>query len=180
MKRKGLSKKLRFEIFKRDSFKCQYCGATPPSVVLEVDHISPVSKGGENDIDNLVTSCFDCNRGKGANSLDCIPDTLVQKTAVAKEKEAQLKEFNKLKSAIKTRKTKQTNKVAASFEEFFPGRSLTDKAKLSIKIQFLPHLDVETLIDNMESACSRFDSDHDAFKYFCGICWNMIKDRGRY
>ena len=63
-KRKNLSKSVRFEVFKRDSFKCQYCGKSAPDVVLEVDHIIPVSKGGDNDISNLITACFDCNRGK--------------------------------------------------------------------------------------------------------------------
>ena len=41
-KRKNLSKSVRFEVFKRDSFKCQYCGKSAPDVVLEVDHIIPV------------------------------------------------------------------------------------------------------------------------------------------
>ena len=69
-KRKGLSKRVRFEVFKRDGFKCQYCGATAPEAVLHVDHIAPVSKGGANDILNLVTSCASCNGGKGARTLD--------------------------------------------------------------------------------------------------------------
>lgn len=56
-KRKGLSKRTRFNVFKRDGFTCQYCGAHPPKVVLHVDHITPVVEGGGNDIDNLVTSC---------------------------------------------------------------------------------------------------------------------------
>ena len=70
MERKSLSKKLRFEIFKRDQFTCQYCGQQPPDVVLEVDHIMPVSKGGDNDEMNLVTACFDCNRGKADRVLE--------------------------------------------------------------------------------------------------------------
>lgn len=64
MERKSLSKKIRFEVFKRDSFTCQYCGQKAPDVVLEVDHIKPVSKGGVDEIINLVTSCTSCNRGK--------------------------------------------------------------------------------------------------------------------
>lgn len=68
-KRKSFSKKERFEVFKRDSFTCQYCGAKAPDVILEVDHIKPVSEGGDNDIMNLITSCFTCNRGKRNTEL---------------------------------------------------------------------------------------------------------------
>lgn len=67
--RKQLGKKIRFEVFKRDKFTCQYCGRMAPDVILEVDHIKPVAKGGDNDILNLITSCRDCNRGKGKNLL---------------------------------------------------------------------------------------------------------------
>ena len=38
-------------------------------MILEVDHLVPVAKGGQNEILNLVTSCRDCNRGKGARRL---------------------------------------------------------------------------------------------------------------
>ncbi|DAA94133.1 TPA: hypothetical protein CPT88_08680 [Candidatus Gastranaerophilales bacterium HUM_8] len=63
-KRQPLSKKIRFEVFKRDKFTCAYCGRKAPDVILEVDHIIPVAKGGDNNITNLITSCIDCNRGK--------------------------------------------------------------------------------------------------------------------
>lgn len=176
VKRKQLSKKVRFEVFKRDSFTCQYCGAVPPSVILEVDHVIPVASDGDNEIDNLVTSCFDCNRGKGARSLNSIPQSLVIKTEVMIEKEDQLKEFKKLKSRVKARQTRQVNKVANVFSDFFEERELTDKSKRSIRAQFLPNLDIETLVENMEMACDRkSNSPQGAFKYFCGICWNMIK-----
>ena len=65
----SISRKKRFEIFKRDGFKCQYCGAYPPNVTLEVDHLTPVCAGGDNAETNLITSCFDCNRGKGTYKL---------------------------------------------------------------------------------------------------------------
>lgn len=44
--RKTITKKTRFEVFKRDGFKCVYCGACAPEVVLVVDHIDPVANGG--------------------------------------------------------------------------------------------------------------------------------------
>ena len=67
--RKAISKKLRFEVFKRDSFTCQYCGAKAPDVILHVDHIKPVAGGGGNEIMNLVTACVSCNQGKGKRKL---------------------------------------------------------------------------------------------------------------
>lgn len=57
--------KTRFEVFKRDGFICQYCGRRPPEVILEADHIVPKSKGGTDIIENLITACYECNRGKG-------------------------------------------------------------------------------------------------------------------
>jgi len=68
-KRKGIPRSIRFEVFKRDMFTCQYCGRKAPDVILEVDHIKPVAKGGNNSIENLVSSCWDCNHGKGAKEL---------------------------------------------------------------------------------------------------------------
>lgn len=67
--RKPISKKTRFEVFKRDRFTCQYCGRMSPDVILEVDHIKPVAEGGTNKMINLITSCRDCNRGKGKRKL---------------------------------------------------------------------------------------------------------------
>jgi hypothetical protein len=69
-KRQPVSKKTRFEVFKRDMFTCQYCGAKAPEVVLHADHINPVANGGDSGIMNLVTACAACNGGKGARRLD--------------------------------------------------------------------------------------------------------------
>jgi len=74
VERKTISKKKRFEIFKRDGFTCQYCGKKPPDVVLEIDHINPIKNGGDNDDMNLITSCYECNRGKGCIALENIPN----------------------------------------------------------------------------------------------------------
>lgn len=70
MDRKPISNKLRFEILKRDSFTCQYCGRKAPDVELEIDHIVPVARGGCNDIDNLITACHECNMGKRDRCLE--------------------------------------------------------------------------------------------------------------
>ena len=64
-KRGALPSKLRYKILKRDRFTCMGCGARAPDVELEVDHKIPVSRGGTDDEKNLITKCFNCNRGKG-------------------------------------------------------------------------------------------------------------------
>ena len=64
-KRPSLSEKLRFEVFKRDGFRCQYCGVAAPEILLVVDYVHPVLEGGTNDLLNLRTSCKLCNAGKG-------------------------------------------------------------------------------------------------------------------
>jgi len=69
MNRRAVSKRLRFEILKRDGYRCQYCGATPLDLPLHVDHVIPLANGGTNDPLNLVTACADCNGGKAAIPL---------------------------------------------------------------------------------------------------------------
>lgn len=69
----SISKKTRFIIFDRDKFTCRYCGRNSEEVTLEVDHIIARSKGGSDDHSNLVTACFDCNRGKSAMDLLSAP-----------------------------------------------------------------------------------------------------------
>jgi len=60
------SLRLRFEILKRDNFTCQYCGRNPKQdkVKLQIDHIIPKSKGGNDNPSNLITACLECNQGK--------------------------------------------------------------------------------------------------------------------
>lgn len=60
---------LREEIKKRDDYTCKKCGNSTykePNLLLEIDHIIPISKGGESNKDNLQTLCWKCNRAKGA------------------------------------------------------------------------------------------------------------------
>ena len=86
--RRALSLKVRFQIFDRDGFTCKYCGKSPrDGVVLEVDHVNPVANGGENDIDNLVTACWECNHGKGKVELSS--DIRLNETDILQETKLQ-------------------------------------------------------------------------------------------
>ena len=57
---------LRYDVMKRDGFKCCICGASAKEdgIKLHVDHIIPVSKGGTTVMSNLRTLCNHCNMGK--------------------------------------------------------------------------------------------------------------------
>ena len=56
---------LRHEVFKRDNYTCQECGATKEDgAKLHIDHIIPVSQGGTDELDNLQTLCDKCNLNK--------------------------------------------------------------------------------------------------------------------
>ena len=69
MTRSSLAPAKRFMVLTRDAFQCRYCGCTPENNPLHVDHVVPVAIGGSDDLENLVTACPSCNRGKGANVL---------------------------------------------------------------------------------------------------------------
>lgn len=60
---------VRFNVFRRDGFLCQYCGKGSPDVVLHCDHMKSVKDGGGDGEDNLITACIDCNLGKSSKSV---------------------------------------------------------------------------------------------------------------
>lgn len=64
-----MTTKLRASIKERDHYTCCHCGNSTykePNLLLEVDHIIPISKGGLTLEENLQTLCWKCNRSKGA------------------------------------------------------------------------------------------------------------------
>ena len=174
--RKSMSKKLRFDVFKRDAFSCQYCGGHPPSSILEVDHIDPVANGGSNDMDNLITACFNCNRGKSATSLNVIPQSLASKAAEVAEREAQVQGYHDVLEAKRDRLETQAwdvldacgvdRTVGCSKDQF-----------LSTKM-FVEKLGFHEALEAMEIASAAKGGISRCFKYFCGVCWNKLRKQG--
>ena len=173
-KRKSISKKLRFEVFKRDNFTCQYCSAKPPKVPLEIDHIIPVIKGGTNDDYNLITACFDCNRGKGKHSLENSMPTQDEQIDRLKEAHLQYKIYLKFLKDTAKQQTQTVQMVCDVYEEIYYGETFTPKFRISIK-QFIDKLGVDEVILAMEKSIQKCYRQSDVPKYFCGICWNKIK-----
>lgn len=176
----AISKKIRFEVFKRDGFQCAYCGKTPPQVTLEVDHIDPKSKGGKDDLNNLITACFDCNRGKKNIPLSKIPSKISENLAILQEQESQLKEYRKFVARVERRVKKDMDDVAAIYEEAYPDWTFTERfRKTSLKL-FLNQLPKDQVMWSLEAAISKFPTNKDrVIKYFCGICWHKIRGTER-
>ena len=86
---------VRFEVFRRDHFKCQYCGVEAPTGELHVDHVVPKKLGGTDDYWNLVTACSKCNMSKGSKSLldPTVPGVSEQSMAIAAALSTIRKEF---------------------------------------------------------------------------------------
>lgn len=174
-----LSKKIRFEVFKRDRFVCAYCGSTPPKVVLEIDHIKPKSSGGNDDINNLTTACFDCNRGKRHTELDKIPFKLQENLEVLREQQDQIEEYYKFLSKNEQRIKKDIQEINTYYEECTGDKyTLSQKFKDGTLRNFLKYLNKYEIKHAMTLAFQKFPDDSEngrEIKYFCGICWNWIK-----
>jgi len=171
----AVSKKIRFEVFKRDGFQCAYCGKSPPEITLECDHITPKSKGGKDDINNLIAACFDCNRGKRNIPLDKSPTKLQENLEILQEKESQLAAFHKFIKKIERRIAKEVAQVNETYNENFPEYELSEQFIHGTLKNFLKSLPVSEVLDAMHLACSRIDNADRAIQYFCGICWNRIR-----
>lgn len=183
-KRKGLSKKTRFDVFKRDGFKCQYCGRTPPQIILQVDHIIAVASGGGDDDTNLLTSCEDCNSGKGARDLSQAPESVQEVMRKKREKVEQANAFNEFLVDMRQEEDNWTgllgrywfNLIYTEQDKYIFGPSRARSIRVFLK-NLLP-IEIE---DAIGLAHSKFpatpENDERTWKYFCGICWKTIKGK---
>jgi hypothetical protein len=183
-KRKSLSKRTRFEVFKRDRFTCQYCGRTPPTVTLEIDHIIAVANGGTNQQGNLLTSCFDCNSGKSDKPLTDVAPPLAKHAAVERERLDQLRAYNELLLEQRDYEAASVKRIGCHFynqqgterDKYFFGESRARSVRI-----FLKRLAEAEILEAVDIAFAKrpgkHPNDEPTWKYFCGVCWKMIRDK---
>lgn len=162
-KRKAISKKVRFEVFKRDSFSCQYCGASSPEVVLEVDHIHPVSKGGDNEILNLITSCRACNSGKSNRTIDDNSILQKQKEQLAElsEKRNQMEMMIEWREGLKSIDSDLIARLLKEINDHLAVCELNENGKKIVSkwIKKHPYQLLSECIDISSGQYLRFDAD---------------------
>ncbi len=174
--RKAISKKLRFEVFKRDAFTCQYCGRSAPDVVLNVDHINPVAKGGGADILNLITACVDCNQGKRDRTIDdrSILEKQKKQLAELSERREQLKLMVKWRDELLKLENIQVDEIEKIFSET-TNRTFTPSGKKTIGKLIKKYGFSEVMESVSASLNNYFKADDDssagkAFDYIGRIC----------
>ena len=180
--RKAISKTLRFEVFKRDSFKCQYCGAAAPQVLLHVDHIVAVAKGGSNELMNLITSCDSCNLGKRDKPLS--DDSAIRKSRNQLEdlqaRREQLEMMMEWKEGLRDLHAEAAARACAYWESYTPGWSISESGRANVA-KWIKTFSADEVISAMDKAATYYlKTDHDgkitpesweiAFSKISGIC----------
>ena len=175
----SVSKRLRYEVFRRDNFTCRYCGAKAPDAQLRPDHVVPVALGGSDDPSNLVTACQDCNGGKTSTTpdapvvADVSADALRWSRAMAEAADRMRAEFA------------QRQDIYAQFEEWWSGWTYgfykkpiprPDDWRNSIDGFLAAGLPMDVLKWCVDKAGASKATPESTWRYMCGIAWKKITE----
>lgn len=170
----AVSRRLRFEVLKRDDYTCRYCGANPkntPDIAMEIDHVVAVALGGGDDPTNLVTACQPCNAGKSSVPADA---ALVDDVAADA-----LRWARAIEMAAELREVEQSTMdgaVDAIWEVFgsaFCPVDWEDTVRRFLRRGVSP----EEMVRLGRMALGRRNvSSSQVWRYFCGCCWNVVSD----
>jgi hypothetical protein len=174
----AVSRRLRFEVLKRDNYTCRYCGAKAPDVTLTVDHVIPTTLGGGDEPNNLVTACQPCNAGKSSvapeSSLveDVDAAALLWAKAMERANAIRAKELGDLDDHLRQFDAVWRQGLTGQFDygrpynwdqsvEAFLRHGLTlDDLKRSVLVAFTASIPVGRV-----------------WRYFCGCCWREVSRR---
>jgi hypothetical protein len=176
----AVSKRLRFEILRRDNHTCRYCGGAAPEVRLRVDHVVPEALGGQTVPENLVAACEPCNAGKSSIA----PDSAV----VADVSEDQIRWTRAMAEARAIRRAFAEKRLAYGdyFLELWEGWRFVETQELvpldgdwrsTVDKFFEYDVDQEDIRYAVRAAMgARGVRPENTFRYFCGVVWNIIRD----
>jgi hypothetical protein len=178
----AVSRRLRFEILRRDDHTCRYCGATAPDVKLTIDHVVPNALGGSDDPTNLVTACEACNGGKTSTTpdgplvADVADDALRWAGAIRVAADQMLADLDR------------RNALRATFNDAWmkwgvgEGDRRTEVPRpggwaQSIDSFMAAGLPMPVLLDCLDMAMrAKKVKPVDTFRYMCGIAWKKVTE----
>jgi hypothetical protein len=167
----AVSKRLRYEVLRRDNHACRYCGRNAPEVKLTVDHVLAVALGGTDEPTNLVACCSDCNSGKTSTTADATLIADVSRDALrfaAATHAAMAKSSDDLAAVLDYR-----SKFLQSWQPPLP---LDDEWEQTIE-----HFRARGLSIQWLEECVRIAMGHTSvpsrrvFRYMCGVAWRQIE-----
>lgn len=175
----AVSKRLRYEILRRDSHTCRYCGASAPDAPLRVDHVTPVALGGTDTPDNLVTSCEPCNSGKSSASPDAhhvaaVSDDALRWANAMKKAAENLLEMEKPKDEYR-------DTFLAEWNRWHVGKDETKKIELPadwkpaierFRVAGIPTWMWADIVD--VAMANQKVEPANTFRYVCGVAWNKV------
>lgn len=167
MIRKPLSKRTRFDIFTRDNFTCRYCGRQSDQVVLHVDHVIAVSKGGTNDPENLVTSCSDCNLGKSDKDIQHAAPTEADRLRLAQEMNEQVEAAQRATDSAAARAQRKEQLVEFWCQE--TGGKSVDRATINTVFHYVQEFGEDVVYGWIEKAAVKCRTDSKMGMYISGI-----------
>jgi hypothetical protein len=174
-----VSKRLRYEVLRRDDHACRYCGAMAPDVKLTIDHVVPVTLGGSDEPSNLVTACADCNAGKSSSSPDA---PIVQDVAQDALRWARAM---KVAGQLQVEDTARRAAYIAAFDDAWSIWRYSDDSKVtrpsdwraSIGRYHDAGLEIDVLTELVADVLPRKVSDRSMWRYFCGAVRNVMDQR---
>lgn len=178
----AVSKRLRFEILRRDNFQCRYCGAKPPQAQLRIDHVIPEALGGQTVPENLVTSCEPCNSGKTSTLPDSPLVEDVRRDALrwarALEAAAEIRRLDReAREAYVNYFTELWNVWKTGRGQYEKPIPLDPGWQSTIEKFYAYHFDPDELKYAVRRAMENDKVPADStYRYFCGICWNILRE----
>jgi CRISPR/Cas system Type II protein with McrA/HNH and RuvC-like nuclease domain len=118
-----MNNRVRFSVLARDNYTCIYCGRKPPAVALEVDHAISRSNNGDDTIDNYVTSCEECNRGKNSKNYNKAFDSWDEELLCLVSR---FREYENLLESIKQQRDVVHKRISVMLQEYLPGYKIVD------------------------------------------------------
>ena len=173
----AVSKSLRFAVLARDGYTCRYCGAKPPDVELHVDHVVPVALGGGDVPENLVAACEPCNSGKAATPPDAQLVADIDADALRWARAINMAAQGLIAAA------EQRESFLWYFEDEWTSRmptaGLADDWETTAWGFYSRGMPLVEIDDAIAIASRATVPAHARWRYFCGTCWNKLRDLER-
>lgn len=165
----AVSKRLRYEVLRRDNHTCRYCGGSAPDVAITVDHVVAVSLGGRDEANNLVAACRDCNAGKSSATADAhlIDDVATDAIRWARAMRLAGEELADQDGVI-------SDILDSVYVAWKPFRMPADW-RSSVVTFIKAGLTEADLLAMVDVAYAKRGIDGTRWAYFCGCCWTRLR-----